>query len=184
MRLRKDRVSKNNALNPKKTTKGVISFKKTEKNISIDPPSQRSQTESVYLNKILKKNLGPKRADSDFPNFKENIPNFHSSIQNILSNEENREKAMKYVINMRSRRDEISLSPFDPRNNNNNKSRNLKNISNKNSNADYIKPFNTANEGFFEKEKRKKNITFEGLNLKNSDNMDNNMNKNLYYEGR
>ena len=104
MRLRKNRISQKAPLNQIKTNKGVPSLNKKEKNVSIDPPTQRSQTESVYLNKILKKNLGPKKTSSDFPNFKENIPNFHSSIQNILSNEENREKAMKYVINMRSKR--------------------------------------------------------------------------------
>ena len=178
MRLRKNRIPKNNPLNPAKTNKVIPSIKKSEKNINMDPLTQRNQNESVYLNKILKKNIGTKKATSDFPNFKENIPNFHSSIQNILSNEENREKAMKYVINMRSRRGDISISPFDSRYNN--KSRNIRNVNGNNSNTNYINPFKTINQGFYEEERRKKNITFEELNSKN---INNNMNKNLYYEG-
>ena len=164
MRLRKNRIPKNNPLNPVKTNKEIPSIKKSEKNISMNVLTQRNQNESVYLNKILKKNLGTKKATSDFPNFKENIPNFHSSIQNILSNEENREKAMKYVINMRSRRGDISISPFDSRYNN--KSRNIRNVNGNNSNTNYINPFQTINQGFYEEEKRKKNITFEELNQK------------------
>ena len=82
------------------------------KNASMDHiSSNHDNNQSIYLHKILLKNLGEQKPQTNFPNFKENIQNFQTSIQNIFSNEENRQRAMKYVINMRSKRG--NLSPFE-----------------------------------------------------------------------
>jgi uncharacterized protein YpuA (DUF1002 family) len=104
MRLRKTKVTKNPI--PIATPSSTIRKAPLHnKNASMDLINKKSQEEghSIYLNKILQKNLGMKRADADFPNFKENITNFQTSIQNILSNEESRQKAMRYVIGMRNK---------------------------------------------------------------------------------
>ena len=62
---------------------------KHTKNISMDQISSKiDNNQSVYLHKILLKNLGNQSPEKNFPNYKENIENFQSSIQNIFSNEE------------------------------------------------------------------------------------------------
>ena len=48
----------------------------------------QNNNQSLYLNKVLQQNLGSQKADSNYPPFRENISNFHSNIQNILSNDE------------------------------------------------------------------------------------------------
>ena len=120
------------------------------KNISMDQISPKADiNQSVYLHKILVKNLGEQTPESNFPNFKENIENFQSSIQNIFSNEENRQRAMKYVINMRSKR--TNLSPFEI----NDERRNEKN---NNININNINIFSkTINDGFYDTTKYNKN---------------------------
>ena len=125
MRLKKPKSNEKNYL-----SKIPQSKHNHNKNISMDQITDKNQNnQSVYLNKILLKNLGEQSPDANFPNFQENIENFQSSIQNIFSNEENRQRAMKYVINMRSRRG--NLSPYEyneERNNKNNNNINIKSI--------------------------------------------------------
>ena len=115
---------------------------KHTKNISMDQISTKNDNnQSVYLHKILLKNLGDQSPDANFPNFKENIENFQSSIQNIFSNEENRQRAMKYVINMRSKRG--NLSPFD--------FHDVRDDKNNNININNINIFSkTINDGFYD----------------------------------
>ena len=122
------------------------------KNISMDIMPSKLQNQSVYLNKILLKNLGNQTPETNFPNFNENIENFQTSIQNIFSNEENRQKAMKYVINMRSKRG--NLSPFEYENNRPSKNSNI-NINN-------INIFSkTINDGFYDTNNNHKNDLME-----------------------
>ena len=113
------------------------------KNISMDQISSKNDNnQSVYLHKILLKNLGNQSPEKNFPNYKENIENFQSSIQNIFSNEEKRQRAMKYVINMRSKRG--NLSPFDINNG-------LRTSKNNNININNINIFSkTINDGFYD----------------------------------
>ena len=173
MRLKKHKNVQNNIT---KTVQNTPTIHQYNKNINLEKSYKTLQNESIYLNKILKQNLGTKKADSNFPNFKENIKNFHSNIQNILSNEESREKAMKYVINMRNKR--IKLSPLEIRNK---KSRNLLNVNNSNNKNQYSR---TINDGFYEAKNRKHNISdnldFQEIN--DNDNDNNYRNKKIYYE--
>ena len=71
-----------------------------------------SNSKNIYLNKILQKNLGNQRVNIDQTNFQKNIPNFQSSIQSILANEETRQKAKNYVLQMRNRQGQNSPSHF------------------------------------------------------------------------
>jgi hypothetical protein len=111
---------------------------------------EQNNNQSLYLNKVLQKNLGPKKADSNYPYFKENISNFHSNIQNILSNEERRQKAMKYVIDMRNRKLQIS-----PANDRNNPSRNNDEFNYSTNNGHY----KTLGDDFYYSKQRKRHRT-------------------------
>ena len=53
---------------------------------------------NIYLNKILQKNLAEHKIS-----IKDNMPNFQTSIQNIFSNEEKRQKAKNYIMNLRNK---------------------------------------------------------------------------------
>ena len=120
------------------------------KNASMDHiSSNHDNNQSIYLHKILLKNLGEQKPQTNFPNFKENIQNFQTSIQNIFSNEENRQRAMKYVINMRSKRG--NLSPFELKDERGDEKNNNININN-------INIFSrTINDGFYASPNNKKN---------------------------
>ena len=149
MRLKKPKSNEKNYL-----SKIPQSKHNHNKNISMDQITDKNQNnQSVYLNKILLKNLGEQSPDANFPNFQENIENFQSSIQNIFSNEENRQRAMKYVINMRSRRG--NLSPYEYNEERNNKNNNNININN-------INIFSkTINDGFYDSTKNNKKNEIE-----------------------
>ena len=111
MRLRKERniLNNNNFL--------ISSYKAQpmhhNKNASMDIP-QNSKSKNLYLNKILQKNMDPQKANIAQTNIRENIPNFQSSVQSILGNEESRLKAKNFVLNMRSKRN--NLSPYSIQN--------------------------------------------------------------------
>ena len=59
------------------------------------------KTQNIYLNKILQKNFGEQKLPMEPANFQKNYPNFQSNIQRILANEESRQKAKNFVIQMR-----------------------------------------------------------------------------------
>ena len=80
MRVRRN---KKNATNiTKSTNENPILHNKTS---SMDKRST-SKSKNIYLNKILEQNLGIQNMEESM--IQKNIPNFESSIQNILSNEE------------------------------------------------------------------------------------------------
>ena len=103
MRLRKERnIITNNYLISSKPPPSHHN-----KNASMDiPPSAKEK--NIYLNKILQKNLGSQRITIDQANLRENMHNFQSSIQSILANEESRQRAKNYVLNMRSKKGQLS----------------------------------------------------------------------------
>ena len=89
------------------------------KNASMDiPPSAKAK--NIYLSRVLQKNLGSQRITIDQNNLRENMNNFQSSIQSILANEESRQRAKNYVLNMRSKKGQFSPYPIqsEPRNKN------------------------------------------------------------------
>ena len=104
MRLKRDKkekITSNYTKNAPK--KPLVQHIKTS---SVDEiPS--TKIKHVYLNKILKKNLGP-RSKLDEEIFQKNISNFQSSIQNILANEEIRQRAQNYVIQLRNKQGPLS----------------------------------------------------------------------------
>ena len=102
--------------------------KEYTKNITRKPPLRHnktssldvisSKTKNIYLNKIIQNNLGPQTVNPEKNNIHKNIPNFQSSIQNILSDEETRQKAKNYVIQMRNKQAPLSPIPNGPLNKN------------------------------------------------------------------
>ena len=129
------------------------------KNASMDHISSNyNNSPNIYLHKILLKNLGEQTPQTNFPNFKENIQNFQTSIQNIFSNEENRQRAMKYVINMRSKRG--NLSPFEFKEERGDEQNNNININN-------INIFSkTINDGFYTSSNNKNTPTYKSRDNK------------------
>ena len=106
MRVKREKISQNYIQNSSKQPK--IHHIKTGSMDMISP----SNSKNIYLNKILQKNLGVQRANIDQTNFQKNIPNFHSSIQSILANEETLQKAKNYVLQMRNKQLQNSPSKF------------------------------------------------------------------------
>ena len=100
MRLKKDKNTTT------KSNNNIISSKQSgvhhNKNASMDVISA-AKAKSIYLNKILQKNLGSQKMCIDQANLQQNYPNFQSSIQSILANEETRQKAKNYVIKLRNK---------------------------------------------------------------------------------
>ena len=105
MRLKKGKITPNYATT---STKQKIHHNKTS-SMDVIPSSKAKH---IYLNKILQKNLGIQKVNIDQTNFQKNIPNFQSSIQSILANEETRQKAKNYVLQMRNRQGQNSPSKF------------------------------------------------------------------------
>ena len=109
MRLRREKIISSNASTAIKQP--TIHHNKTA---SMDV-NANIKSKNIYLNKILQKNLGNQKVNIDQTNFQKNIPNFQSSIQSILANEETRQKAKNYVLKMRNRQGQNS--PFhEPKN--------------------------------------------------------------------
>ena len=106
MRLKREKITQNYATNPPKQK--TIHHNKTS-SMDVIPSSKAKH---IYLNKILQKNLGIQKVTMDQTNFQKNIPNFQSSIQSILANEETRQKAKNYVLQMRNRQIQNSPSKF------------------------------------------------------------------------
>ena len=106
MRFKNEKISPNYSTNP--TKQKTIHHNKTA-SMDVIPSSKAKH---IYLNKILQKNLGIQKATIDQTNFQKNIPNFQSSIQSILANEETRQKAKNYVLQMRNRQGQNSPSKF------------------------------------------------------------------------
>ena len=106
MRVKREKISQNYIKNSNKQPK--IYHVKTG---SMDMIST-SNSKSIYLNKILQKNLGTQKANIDQANFQKNFPNFQSSIQNILANEETLQKAKNFVLQMRNKQGQNSPISF------------------------------------------------------------------------
>ena len=98
MRLNRDRPKQTTKIIPKRQSKHLNAN-------SMDNISTDSKTKSLYLNRIIQKNMGNTKYSAN-----DNIPTFKSSIQNIFSNEEKRLKAKNYVVGLRNRNN--AQSPF------------------------------------------------------------------------
>ena len=91
MRLNREKVKQNYKILSKKRSNHL-------KTNSMDNISTSSRSKNIYLNKILQKNLAEHKIS-----IKDNIQNFQTSIKNIFSDEEKRQKAKNYVMNLRNK---------------------------------------------------------------------------------
>jgi len=66
----------------------------------------QKNSKNIYIQKMI-----PKNEIFDFSNGGENIPNVRSSMEDIFSNEDNKRRAIKYVINIGKNRD-LRNSPY------------------------------------------------------------------------
>ena len=158
MKLKKKNNANNNIISIIRSNQAICHNKK----ISMDNIFNPNGNKSIYVNKVLKKSLGKKRPESEFS---ENIPNFHSNIRNILSNEENREKAIKYIVDMRKRK--RTLSPIDNASKFLRKNQTKTDLHRNEMNIIFSK---TVNDKFYTTKNRKKKIKFKNLNLQDINN--------------
>ena len=159
MKLKKKSVINNNIFSIVNKTQNIHHNKNKKMNIN----SKNDKNKSIYVNKILKKSLGKNHPDNEIS---ENLPNFNSNIRNILSNEENREKAIKYIVSMRKRQRTISPPFF--------KSNylgiyNINDIYNNKINPLFYK---TSNEGFYSTKNRRKKNKLEQLIFQDNNTLD------------
>jgi uncharacterized protein YifE (UPF0438 family) len=159
MKLKKKRITNNNIFS-------IINKNQTihlNKNKKMSINSTKDKNKNIYVNKILKESLGKTQPENEF---NENLPNFHSNIRNILSNEEKREKAIKYIVDMRKRK--RTLSPTFPKSN-------YLEIYNKNDiYTNKLNPlfYKTSNEGFYSTKNRRKKNRSEQLIFQDNNTVD------------
>jgi hypothetical protein len=103
MRLKKEKNISNKPIITKKAAQAHHN-----KTASMDVPTV-NKSKNIYLNKILQKNFGGQKLPMEPAHFRENYPNFQSNIQNILANEESRQKAKNFVLRLRNKQQN---SPF------------------------------------------------------------------------
>lgn len=102
MRLKREKyISKNPITNTTNPTTNNIKIHQI-KTSSMDRRNPM-KAQNIYLNKVLQKNLGTEKLSQDPTNLQKNYQNFESSIQNIFSNEESRQKAKNYVLKIRNK---------------------------------------------------------------------------------
>ena len=159
MKLKKKSITNNNILSTINKNQTIH----LNKNKKININSTKNKNKNIYVNKILKESLGKTHPENEI---NENFPNFHSNIRNILSNEENREKAIKYIVDMRKK--QRKLSPSFPKSN-------YLEIYNKNDNFNnklnslYYK---TSNEGFYSTKSRRKKNKLDQLIFQDNNSID------------
>ena len=144
------------------------------KNICMDTYLSITPNKSIYVNKVLKKSLGRQHPDSEIS---ENMPNFQSNIRSILSNEENRERAIKYIVDMRRRK--RTLSPSFSQSNYLLQYNNKYDLYNNRMNG-YLS--RTSNDGFYTTQVRKKKNRLDNLSQQEINDYSYNYNVNENYK--
>ncbi len=144
------------------------------KNICMDTYLSITPNKSIYVNKVLKKSLGRQHPDSEIS---ENMPNFQSNIRSILSNEENRERAIKYIVDMRRRI--RTLSPSFSQSNYLLQYNNKYDLYNNRMNG-YLS--RTSNDGFYTTQVRKKKNRLDNLSQQEINDYSYNYNVNENYK--
>ena len=98
------------------TEKKVITEQKTEKT------KMDNRLDNSYLKKLLQKsNKSPKTGGINLTSYNENFPSFRVSIRDILSTEENKQKAINYVVQKRNEEKYGKKTGYNNKEDNNNK---------------------------------------------------------------
>ena len=75
----------------------------TEKKINQSEREEKPKIDNSYLQKLFQNSdKTPKSGEVNLASYKENLPSFRISIRDILSTEENKQKAINYVIQKRN----------------------------------------------------------------------------------
>ncbi len=92
--------------NPKEE---LLNENKTEEKVEEKPGNQ-----NIYLQKLLVKNTNTQSSSTiNLSSVNDNLPSFASNIRDILSTEENKQRAIKYVIHKRNEEKYGTTSPFN-----------------------------------------------------------------------
>ena len=76
--------------------------KHEEKIVQETTGDEKSNVRNVYLQRLLVKNNSPTSSNNILSSVNESLPSFTNNIRDILSTEENKKKAIKFVIQKRS----------------------------------------------------------------------------------
>ena len=105
-----------------------MDYKKNKKILiekRIDDKEEKKKINNSYLQRLLQnKNKSPKSKVINLTSYNENLPSFKISIRDILSTEENKQKAINYVIQKRNEEKYGIKSQFQRNNVINNKEEN------------------------------------------------------------
>ena len=112
MRLKKDKIT---STKPIITKRAVQAHHNKTSSMEVVPANK---SKNIYLNKILQKNFGDQKLPMEPSHFKENYPNFQANIQNILADEESRQKAKNFVLRMRNKQVNSPLTKSEYNRNN------------------------------------------------------------------
>jgi len=78
-------------------------IKNSQNNNKKDTKDDKAKNNNSYLKKLLEKNEKvPRTTTINLTSYKDNLPSFRINIRDILSTEENKQKAMNYVIKKRN----------------------------------------------------------------------------------
>ena len=81
-----------------------------------------NRLDNSYLKKLLQKsNKSPKTGGINLTSYNENFPSFRVSIRDILSTEENKQKAINYVVQKRNEEKYGKKTGYNNKEDNNNK---------------------------------------------------------------
>ena len=147
-----------------------------EEKVTIEKIEEKPKMQNVYLHRLLEKTKEVPKNSINLSSVNESLPSFSTNIREILSTEENKQRAIKYVIHKRNEEKFGTRSPVINKNEQEESNPALLNR--------YYQNAKALNEKEKEKEKEKGNITttttieinrFEISNINNSNNNNSNV---------
>ena len=90
--------------NQNQEEKSQPNISKNQKEEILEPPKndKKINTQNVYLQKLLQKNNVQNSSNIAITSVNDNLPSFKNNIHDILSTDENKQRAIKYVIQKRN----------------------------------------------------------------------------------
>ena len=90
--------------NQNQEEKSQPNISKNQKEEILEPPKndKKINAQNVYLQKLLQKNNVQNSSNIAITSVNDNLPSFKNNIHDILSTDENKQKAIKYVIQKRN----------------------------------------------------------------------------------
>ena len=163
---------------------GLKTNKTETKVLSNENKEKDSSKNNSYLQRILEKNKAPKYSPINITSYNENLPSFKVSIRDIFSTEENKQKAINYVIQKRNEekyglkngnqrknvinnREDNAMTKYNNYNNISKVTTNNNNNNVFNSNNNQNKYINNRYDNYFQKQRQNQNLINNNENFIN-----------------